>query len=633
MIRGSLCRLLLVLGLVFVGLPGAGLAAGGAERILSFDSQVGIAPNGALTVTETIRVWATGESIRQGLVREFPTRYTKPDGTPVTVGFRVLSVRRDGQNEDWHTDSQSNGVKIYMGKKGHFISPGEHVYALTYATDGQIGQFATYDELYWNVTGNDWRLPIDHAAARITLPPGATIGQYAAYTGPVGAKGRNFAIQTEAGVFSCETTKPLSPGEGLTVAVAFPKGFVQLPTPTQQVLTNQGFQMAATGFVVVTVFFLVAWFLVGRDPTRGLTVPLFAPPPGISAPAARYLRRMGYDDKTFAAALVQMAVAGALVIEDGDDAYILARGKTANAKGSWQDEVASTLLGSAPAVRLEQDNHAVIAAARKALETNLKNDYQGSHFQTNRAFFFFGAALSVLALVLSALWSDDPQVAGIFITWLAGWSFAVAALSLRALTALRKARSRPRFTTIVGAVFACLFAVPFLVGELVGTAFLSAALSLPTTACLVGIAILNAIFWHLLKAPTPQGRRVMDALEGFRLYLSVAERDRLNILNPPQRTPELFERYLPYALALDVENAWAAQFADVLAQASAQGYTPVWYVGHGFASGDYSGFADNLGNGFSSAISSSATAPGSTSGSGGGGSSGGGGGGGGGGGW
>ena len=209
----------------------------------------------------------------------------------------------------------------------------------------------------------------------------------------------------------------------------------------------------------------------------------------------------------------------------------------------------------------------------------------------------------------------------------------MAALSLRALTALRKARSRPRFTTIVGAVFACLFAVPFLVGELVGTAFLSAALSLPTTACLVGIAILNAIFWHLLKAPTPQGRRVMDALEGFRLYLSVAERDRLNILNPPQRTPELFERYLPYALALDVENAWAAQFADVLAQASAQGYTPVWYVGHGFASGDYSGFADNLGNGFSSAISSSATAPGSTSGSGGGGSSGGGGGGGGGGGW
>nr|WP_246198049.1 DUF2207 domain-containing protein [Solidesulfovibrio aerotolerans] len=618
---------------MFVGLSRVAGAAGGAERILSFDSQMGIAPDGALTVTETIRVWATGESIRQGLMREFPTRYALPDGTSVTVGFHILSVRRDGQKENWHTDSLANGVKIYMGEKGRFISPGEHVYELRYATDGQIGQFATYDELYWNVTGNDWRLPIDHATARITLPPGAAIGQYAAYTGPAGAKGRNYAIQTGAGVFSCETTKPLPPGEGLTVAVAFPKGFVQLPTPAQQALTNQGFQMAAAGLVVVAVFFLIAWFLVGRDPVRGLTVPLFAPPPGISAPAARYLRRMGYDDKTFAAALVQMAVAGALVIEDGDDAYVLARGKTASTKGSWQNEIADALLDSAPAVRLEQDNHDVIAAARKALESSLKNDYQGSHFQTNRAFFFFGAALSVIALVLSALWANEPQVAGLFITWLAGWSFAVAALSLRALHALRKARSRPRFTTIFGAIFACLFAVPFLVGELVGTFFLSAALSLPTTACLVGIAVLNAVFWHLLKAPTPQGRRIMDALDGFRLYLSVAERDRLNILNPPQRTPELFERYLPYALALDVENAWAAQFADVLAQASAEGYAPVWYVGHDFASGNFSGFADSLGNGFSSAISSSATAPGSTSGSGGGGSSGGGGGGGGGGGW
>jgi len=632
-IRGSLGRLILILALLLVGLPRAGLAGAEAERILSFDSQVAIAPDGDLTVAETIRVWATGASIRQGIVREFPTRYATPDGKSVTVGFHVQSVRRDGQSEDWHTDSLGNGVKIYMGKKGRFVSPGEHVYELTYATNGQIGQFPTYDELYWNVTGNDWRLPIDHAAVRITLPPGADIGQYAAYTGPVGAKGRNYAIQTEAGVFSCETTNPLSPGEGLTVAVAFPKGFVQLPTPTQRALTNKGFVTAAGGLAVVAIYFLTAWHLVGRDPARGLTVPLFSPPPGVSAPAARYLRRMGYDDKTFAAALAQMAVAGALVIEDVDDAYVLARGKTAGAKGSWQNDIASALLGRSPAVRLEQENHVVVAKARKVLENSLKQDYEGSHFQVNRPFYFLGAALSAIAFGLTALRADNPPMAGMFIAWVGIWTFGVAALALRAGQALRKARARPRFTTILGAVFACAVAVPFLVGEVVGAAFMTVALSLPATACLVVIAALNALFWHLLKAPTPEGRRVMDALDGFRLYLSVAERERLNLLNPPQRTPELFEQYLPYALALDVENAWAAQFADVLALAAAEGYTPVWYVGHGFSSGDFSGFADSLGSGFSSAISSSATAPGSTSGSGGGGSSGGGGGGGGGGGW
>ncbi|MFP5257472.1 MAG: DUF2207 domain-containing protein [Acidobacteriota bacterium] len=632
MIRAVLGRLLLALALA--ALPRTGLAAGNAERILGFDSRVVIAPTGDLTVTETIRVWATGASIRQGLVREFPTRYTASDGRITSVGFHLLSVRRDGHSEDSHTETAANGVKVYMGKKGRFISPGEHTYELTYATDGQIGQFAAYDELYWNVTGNGWRLPIDRATARIVLPPGAEIRQYAAYTGPMGARGEDYAVDTaEPGVFTCETTSPLSPGEGLTVAVAFQKGLIALPTPAQRALANQGFRMAASGLAVVTVFSLTAWWLVGRDPTRGLIVPLFAPPQGISAPAARYVRRMGFDDKTFCAGLVQMAVAGGLIIEDADDVYILARGKTAADKGSWQDAVTGDLLGSTPALRVTQANHAVINKARKNLEKNLKRDYEGSHFQVNRAFFGLGAALSVLAFGLTALRADNPQMAGMFILWLGIWTFGVAALTLRALTALRKAKARPRFTTLVAALFACLIAAPFLIGELVGAAFLSMALTLPATACLVAIAVLNALFHHLLKAPTPLGRQVMDALEGFRLYLSLGERERLDILHPPDRTPELFERYLPYALALDVEVAWTAQFADVLAQAAAEGYTPGWYVGPGFSSGDFSGFADGLGSGFSSAISSSATAPGSASGSGGGGSSGGGGGGGGGGGW
>jgi uncharacterized membrane protein len=131
---------------------------------------------------------------------------------------------------------------------------------------------------------------------------------------------------------------------------------------------------------------------------------------------------------------------------------------------------------------------------------------------------------------------------------------------------------------------------------------------------------------------------LMDQLDGFADYLSVAEKDRMNFHNPPQRTPELFERFLPYALALGVEQAWSEQFADVLAEAGRgeagrrSGYHPRWYHGDGF-DGDFGRFASDLGSGFTGAIAAAATAPGSSSGSGGGGSSGGGGGGGGGGGW
>jgi len=130
------------------------------------------------------------------------------------------------------------------------------------------------------------------------------------------------------------------------------------------------------------------------------------------------------------------------------------------------------------------------------------------------------------------------------------------------------------------------------------------------------------------------GRRVMDRIEGFKLYLSVAEQARLEALHPPDQTPELFEKYLPYAIALDVENEWGDQFAGLLARAGQGGeYRPRWYSGHSFHSHDIGGFGSSLGSSFSSAISSSSSAPGSSSGGGGGGSSGGGGGGGGGGGW
>jgi len=128
----------------------------------------------------------------------------------------------------------------------------------------------------------------------------------------------------------------------------------------------------------------------------------------------------------------------------------------------------------------------------------------------------------------------------------------------------------------------------------------------------------------------------MDQIEGFKLFLSVAEKERLNLLNPPERTPELFEKYLPYALALDVEVQWTEQFAEIMAQAAAAGaaYAPVWYSGRSWDGYAFTDFSSGLGGSFSGAIASSSAAPGSSSGfSGGGGSSGGGGGGGGGGDW
>ena len=150
---------------------------------------------------------------------------------------------------------------------------------------------------------------------------------------------------------------------------------------------------------------------------------------------------------------------------------------------------------------------------------------------------------------------------------------------------------------------------------------------------------MNIVFYNLLSAPTVSGRQVLDQLEGFRMYMKTAEEERLKVLNPPEKTPELFERYLPYALALDCENEWNAKFTAVLAAAALAGATaPVWYSGSNWNSGNMGGFTDSLGSSLATSAASASTGPGIKLKFrrwllGGGGSSGGGGGGGGGGGW
>jgi uncharacterized membrane protein len=221
--------------------------------------------------------------------------------------------------------------------------------------------------------------------------------------------------------------------------------------------------------------------------------------------------------------------------------------------------------------------------------------------------------------------------------WLTGWTFGVTMLVRQALAAWKAAWNArgviAKSFSFFGAGFTTAFALPFLAGEAVGLYMFGQATSVWMLAVLLAAVAVNLVFFSLLKAPTLGGRKVLDHIEGFRMYLGTAEQDRLEALHPPQKTPELFEKFLPYALALDVENEWAEKFTNVLTEAGkpVSDYRPVWYAGATALSA--SALASSLSNSLTSAISSASVSPSSRSGSGGGGSSGGGGGGGGGGGW
>src|SRR5687768_172891 len=156
---------------------------------------------------------------------------------------------------------------------------------------------------------------------------------------------------------------------------------------------------------------------------------------------------------------------------------------------------------------------------------------------------------------------------------------------------------------------------------------------LPLAIAALGLPFaLSAFGW--IDAPTRAGRAMLDRIAGFKQYLSITERERLDRMHAPDDNIETFERYLPYAIALEVENRWSERFSAQLAAAQAAGQSGfAWYSGSHSPWTDSGGFVESIGSSLSSSISSASTAPGSSSGSGGGGSSGGGGGGGGGGGW
>lgn len=619
---------------------GMALPARADERILSFDSDLLVLADGAMQVTETIRVRAEGKEIRRGIYRDFPTGYRDRFGNRVRVDFSVLGVTRDGAGEGWHVTARGDGVRVYLGREEHLLPPGEYTYALTYRTDRQLGHFDTHDELYWNVTGNDWVFPIDAASCTIRLP-GVPAAQQSveAYTGPRGARGRDYhgEVGTD-GVVHVAATRPLAAGEGLTIVVTWPKGYVAAPTRQQEVAwllrDNRSWLVGLAGLGLLLGYYLVAWLLVGRDPEEGVAIVRYEPPAGLSPAAARFVREMGYDQKTFVAAVVNLAVKGAVEIRETEGEFSLhSTGRTPESLAAGEKVLLKVLSGRG-VLTLEQGNHEVVGGALKEHEAALKLHNEKLYFVSNRGWIFPGIALSLALAGAVLLGLDEPErmATGAFLSlWLAIWSVGVYALVGKAWLAWRIADSSLR---VVTALLVTLVAVPFVGAEAAVLWILGSKVAPALPVAFGGAIGLNLLFHHLLKAPTRAGRQLLDQIEGFRHYLDVAEKDEMNFRNPPEKTPQLFERFLPYALALDVEQQWAERFAGVFAGLSGdETFRPAWYHGTLWNSGEPGGFSTALGSSLGSAVAASATAPGSSSGAGGGGSSGGGGGGGGGGGW
>ena len=615
------------------------------ERIVEFAADIVVEPSGQMLVTERITVEARGRNIRRGIYRDFPTRYRDHRGRRVVVPLEVVSVTRNGQPEPWHTQRQLSGERIYFGSAERMLQHGRHTYELTYRTARQVGFFDDFDELYWNVTGLEWDFRIESASARVRIPRGATVADLRldAYTGPAGAQGGDFRAERLSGSeVRFETTRVLRPGEGLTVVVGFPRGLVVEPTAAERRAwfwdDNRDALYGLIGLLLTLAWYLIAWLMVGRDPAAGAIYPRYQPPADYSPGMLRYVRRMGYDHTCFAAALVSLAVKGAIHLDKVGKTYVASRGD-GSTDSPTEKALLDKLTSGGRTLEFRSSNHARVKSVIDAHKKALSRRMEGHYFKLNRLWLVPGIVLSILAVgsMLIPLSGEERMISMFLTVFAIIWNSAVFAMAASMVRAWKNINS---FWAAITALITSIFMLPFFAAGLAVIGFYGLLVGVIPAVVLAMAIVINIVFWHLMRSPTLRGRKLLDQIEGLRLYLTVAEREEIEQRHadaPPQGFEE-FERLLPHAVALDAASTWADRFADIVRQAEISGTAQNrgWYgigsssTGAGF---DSRSFATGIGSSLASAARSSASPPGSSSGGGGGGSSGGGGGGGGGGGW
>ena len=292
--------------------PSQNILSDNDEGIFLFDVDIQVQSNGTIQVKEYIALNAQWQKIRRGIYRDIPVSLTERV-TPV-------SLNMDGNSHPFFTERQIRSLRVNFGND-NYITKGIHAYSFVYTYTGAINFLKNYDELYWNVTGNDWAFPIEKARVRVSFPSNVNIQKdgISVYTGRVGQKNHD---AKQIGPLAFETTKPLWPQEGLTIAIPFDKGAIQKPAVSSNldILFSFPFVIFLALFIFLIGYFVFTWFTVGKDPSY-LAIAQYDPPQDISPAFMYYLQNQFVDSKLLACAILNLAMKGYIEIKTTSDLF------------------------------------------------------------------------------------------------------------------------------------------------------------------------------------------------------------------------------------------------------------------------------------------------------------------------
>jgi uncharacterized membrane protein YgcG len=490
-------------------------------RIADFSDNITVNADGSAIITERITLVFEGQW--HGIHRTIPVEYPGPNGTNYELFITVNSVT-DGSGGKLKYDSSTSGasrdLKIYIPDAVDSTRTIEIAYRVRNGTRF----FNDYDEFYWNVTGNDWPVPIDHASAAVHFPDTAAGSLRAqAFTGVYGAAGHDTTATVKGAEAEFETNSPLPMRGGMTLDVFIPKGIVKPRGAfTELVWFIASNPIVFLPLVTLAVMFTLWWYK-GRDPDPGESVaPMYEPPAGISPAEAGTLLDDTIHPRDITSTIVDLAVRGFITIEEKMDKGLVFSHKDyvlhlIQKRQDWQ--------GLAPHERVMLEN-IFVGDAPEVYLSNLKNR-------------FYTAVPVIRQDIMSALKSKgiymlDPESAN-------GYSIAAAFGVLMIFAALQ-------FFHVAD----FLSSVPLLVG------------------CVLIAALIWWLFARVMTAKTTTGARTQIAVLGFQEFMNRVDADRLKIM-----PPDTFEKFLPYAMALGVEHHWAQAFAGIVKD------PPSWYAAPG----------------------------------------------------
>jgi|AntAceMinimDraft_16_1070373.scaffolds.fasta_scaffold09105_2 uncharacterized membrane protein YgcG len=505
-------------------------AASATLRITAFDAQITLDTQGILHIEETLNV--DFYSPHHGIERWIPVSYRRPTGENITISLKVITATQDGGSAQYTTSRSGRNILVRIGDPNRTIT-GTHTYTIRYNVDRALLFHDDYIQLYWNVTGNEWAIPINSTSATITLPQTVTTADVmtTSYVGYYGRDtlGREATIDDQGRfVF---TADQLMPGQGLTIDMAIPREQMEIAAPTtwQRILWFLNANKFAALPILTLIGMFLVWLKVGKDPRKETIAPRFEPPRGMHPGEAGVLIDDRADLRDISAMVIGLAVKGYLTIGEVDDQK---QGIPETIKG---------FFGHAGALDYEFSKEKNADSDLSKVEATLLGAIFDSTHSDKR----------LLSSMENEFYKALPQIK----------SDLYAGLIKKGYYPSNPERTRKSYAG--AGMFGIVLAIA--IGGWSGSLYLGLAIALS------GLIVLG--FSPIMPRKTKKGVLVLQDLLGLSEYIHRAEVKQMEFHDAPEKSPQLFEKLLPYAMAFNLTSIWTKQFEGLMSE------PPRWYVG------------------------------------------------------